>query len=128
MTRSRFGEEQIIEVLKEQEVGIAALLLPRLAYRSEKMDSLVSRGVIEPGTSRRTGSVTIQSQPFLVASVGFYPGVLIPSQKAQTIPATKHLTVIPLPLAGHSAQRQRLGPGLRSLHLRRASGTGPVAG
>lgn len=72
-----------------------------VAYRSEKMNSLIERGVIEPGTNRQTASVPIRPEPFLVASIGFYPGVLIRPELAQAIPPRKHLMLIPGPTDGH---------------------------
>lgn len=67
-----------------------------VAYRSENMDLLIERGVIAPGTKRQTEVVPILPEPFLVASIAFFPGVMKPPQHRRQPPGTP-ITVIATP-------------------------------
>jgi hypothetical protein len=67
-----------------------------VAYRSEKMVSLIERGAIAPESRRQTESVPILPDPFLVASIAFFPGVMKPEKHRVRPPGTP-ITIIECP-------------------------------
>jgi len=71
-----------------------------VAYRSEKMASLIERQVIAPDAQRQTEAVPILSEPFLVVSIAFFPGVLKRPEKWRSPPG-KPITVIETPPMDH---------------------------
>jgi hypothetical protein len=67
-----------------------------VAYRRERMQSLIERGAIVPDARRQTESVPILDEPFLVASIAFFPAVMKAPDKRRSL-SGKAITVIQPP-------------------------------
>lgn len=69
-----------------------------VAYKSERMTSLIVRGLIGPEASRQTTLVPILSEPFVVASIAFFPGVMKSAEKWRPAPKKPMTLIEPPPL------------------------------
>ena len=67
-----------------------------VAYRQERLSSLFERGIFSAGQKRQTESVPILDEPFLVASIAFFPGAMKRPDRWRRPPG-KPMTVIKAP-------------------------------